>query len=106
MDRTDVDREYDTVGHVAINVANLEQAVHWYTTSFSCEVISRSPKRVILQFANVRVSLVLPSLEPPHIAFCKSDAASFGELTDRGDGAPSTLLSDPTGNIVKLFSTD
>ena len=96
--------ELDSVRHVALSVSNLDSAIEWYQTSFSCEVISRAKTKAVLQFANLRLVLVLPSSEQAHVAFEKTDAASYGELKDRGDGAPSTYVSDACGNLVKLVA--
>ena len=93
----------DEIDHIAINVADIAAAVAWYKTSFSCEVESESATAAVLRFANVRLSLVLPNREQPHVAVEKSDASTYGELRDRADGRRSTYVSDPTGNLVELL---
>jgi catechol 2,3-dioxygenase-like lactoylglutathione lyase family enzyme len=93
----------DPLHHIAISVADVAAAVSWYTTSFKCKVISQDIKKAVLEFSNTTLVLVLPSQEPPHLAFEKNNAEEFGELKSRGDGYQSTYLSDPTGNVVKLL---
>ena len=93
-----------TVHHVAINVANLQSAINWYQTSFNCRLIHQEARQAILQFANLQLNLVLPSQEPPHVAFVKQDAASYGELFPQPLGVMSTCLADSTGNLVELVA--
>ena len=92
----------DTLRHVTLSVANIEDSIAWYTSSFSCEVVSQTARKAVLKFNNVMLVLVLPSSELSHIAFLKDDAETFGELKERGDGIRSTYVSDPSGNLVKL----
>ena len=96
----------DSVHSLAVQVANIDQAVAWYTSSFNCNVIQKEITRAELEFENTKLVLTLPSQEPRYVAFGKDNAESYGTLKDRGDGHPSTYLSDPTGNIVKLIKTN
>jgi catechol 2,3-dioxygenase-like lactoylglutathione lyase family enzyme len=93
----------DEIDHVAVAVADIERSVHWYTTSFSCEVERQEKTYAILRFANMKLVLVLPSQQKWHVGYKKNDAASFGEITERTDGIRSTFVADPTGNIVELI---
>ena len=93
------------VAHVALAVADIGQSVRWYTSSFACSVIIEQKTFALLQFANLKLALVLPSQEPPHLAFLREDALQFGELSRRNDGLLSTYLSDPTGNVVELVAS-
>ena len=90
------------IHHVAIGVADIKKSMKWYMTSFECRVIYESPREAVLQFANIRLSLVLPSHEPPHVAFERDDAATLGELRERNDDIWSTFLADPTGNVIEV----
>lgn len=92
----------DRVNHVTINVADIESAITWYTTSFECEVIKKEQTFAVLQFENIKLELSLPSIERFHVGYDKSDADSFGELREMRDGSRGTYISDPTGNIVEL----
>ncbi|MBL7662630.1 VOC family protein [bacterium] len=92
----------DTIHHIAINVADLKAALNWYTTSYACEVQYQDLQRAVLQFENVKLTLVLPSQEPAHLAFVREDASALGELQERREGWRSTFLSDPTGNIIEI----
>jgi len=91
------------VDHVAVNVVDLEKSIKWYQMSFDCELLSREKTQAVLQFANIRLVLTLPSLEPSHLAYERIDAAALGELRERGEGIRSTFLSDPTGNVVEIM---
>lgn len=92
----------DAVHHVTINVADIPQSVRWYESSFRCELVHQEPRYAILRFANVLLTLALPSAEPPHIAFLRPDAAKFGELRPRVEEIQSTFVADPTGNMVEI----
>lgn len=95
---------FDTIDHVAVTVKDLEQSVTWYTTSFDCSILYRDRTQAILQFSNIKLALVLPSQEPTHVAYFRSDAATLGELRSRADGSRSTFISDPTGNPVEIVA--
>ena len=97
--------ELSVVDHLGITVANIEASVKWYQTSFNCTVLYQDKREAMLQFENVKLSLTLPSYHPAHIAFHKTDAATYGELHKQTDGSLSTLVGDPTGNIVELIAT-
>lgn len=93
----------DSVDHVAILVSDIEQSIRWYLSSFSCDLVEQGNTFAVMQFENVKLVLTLPSIDPPHLALKKSDAQTYGELRTRSDGARSTYVSDPTGNIVELL---
>lgn len=93
----------DEVDHVALAVADIERSVAWYTSSFSCEVEKVENTYAVLRFRNLRLVLVLPSQQRTHVGYLKSDAAAFGEITERTDGILSTFVADPTGNMVELI---
>lgn len=95
--------ELSVVDHLGITVANIEASVKWYQTSFNCVVLYQDKREAMLQFDNVKLSLTLPSYHPAHIAFQKADAATYGELREQADGSRSTLVGDPTGNMVELL---
>lgn len=95
-----------SINHVTICVANIEQAVNWYQSSFSCELTKYEPTFAVLKFANMNLVLSLPSMERPHIGYEKDDAESFGELRDMRDGSLGTYIADPTGNIVELVKIE
>lgn len=97
------DSRLDEIDHVAVNVADIENSVRWYLTSFSCTVERQEKTFAILRFRNLKLVLILPSQQRGHVGYKKTDAASFGEITERTDGIKSTFVADPTGNIVELI---
>lgn len=94
--------ELQAVHHVAINVADIDRALKWYLNSFSCRVLQQEKTFAVLEFANLKLVLCLPSQEPPHLAYTRSDAASFGQLELRADGLRSTFLADVAGNMIEI----
>lgn len=93
----------DSIHHISISVAEIDSAVHWYTTSFQCELLYQEKTKAALRFENITLELSLPSQEPPHLAFVRDDAASLGELRKRTNGTHSTFIADPTGNAVEII---
>ena len=97
-------QQLSCIEHVAICVADVKKAVNWYTTSFNCRIISEEITQAVLEFQNIRLALVLPNQQPPHLALRREDASTLGELRQQRDGELSTFLSDPTGNLVEIMS--
>lgn len=95
-------RSLDCIHHVAIHVSDVAKAVKWYQTSFACELVYSDKTQAVLQFGNIRLALVLPNTDPPHLAFERPDAGTLGELRTRADGLRSTFLADSTGNLVEI----
>ncbi|MCC6221015.1 MAG: VOC family protein [Deltaproteobacteria bacterium] len=105
MIKENCSEKLDQVDHVTIQVADIEKSVQWYCTSFACKPCLQTKTFALLEFSNIKVALTLPSQEPNHLAFIRSNAAEFGELRKRSDGSMGTYLSDPTGNIVELITS-
>ncbi len=97
------EEKLDQIHHLAINVADLEKSIKWYQQSFNCRLIFQAKAQAILEFANVKLTLVLPSAEPLHLAFCRKDAKTLGTLRERVDGVNSTFIADPTGNVIEVI---
>lgn len=95
----------DDLDHVAIAVSDIAEAVDWYTSRFACKVTYQDATWAMLEFANVRLALVVAEQHPPHIAFVRDDAASFGELKPHRDGTASVYIEDCSGNPVEIVTT-
>jgi len=93
----------ESIDHVAIAVQEIEPALDWYRHTFQCEVLYRDPTWALLQFANIKLALVLPSQHPAHLGFFRTDAAEFGPLTPHRDGTMSVYLADPNGNSIEFL---
>jgi catechol 2,3-dioxygenase-like lactoylglutathione lyase family enzyme len=96
----------DRIDHVAVSVPNIAEAVAWYTKTFRCDVVYQDDTWAYLDFANVRLALVIPEQHPPHIGFTSPDAASFGTLKTHRDGTRSTYIKDPAGNFIEIVAAD
>lgn len=90
------------IDHVVIMVADLETSITWYQTSFCCELLYKAKTLAILQFANTKIILSLPSEQRPHLGILKEDANLFGEVSEQTDLCHSTFIADPSGNPVEL----
>lgn len=98
--------ELNAIDHVAVPVTDVRAAVEWYTKTFSCEVKYQDETWALLQFANVRLALVIPEQHPPHIGFVSPDAEKFGALKTHRDGTRSCYVKDPAGNSVEVLAPD
>jgi catechol 2,3-dioxygenase-like lactoylglutathione lyase family enzyme len=96
----------DSVHHVAIAVQDVQSAVDWYRTNFRCKVSYQDDTWAMLDFANLKLALVIPRQHPPHLAFVHPDASHFGTLQTHRDGTRSCYVRDPAGNSVELLGQD
>ena len=92
----------DAIHHVAIRVTDISRAVAWYTSHFTCSVLYRDDTWALLEFANMKVALVLPHQHPAHIALEGPDPAQFGTVRTHRDGVRYVYLTDPFGNTVEI----
>jgi catechol 2,3-dioxygenase-like lactoylglutathione lyase family enzyme len=96
----------DALHHVAIPVRDVAEAVAWYTRTFSCKILYQDATWAFLEFANIKLALVIPEQHPGHIAFTHPEAESFGELKTHRDGTRSVYIHDPAGNPVEILAQD
>ena len=96
----------DNVHHVAVAVQDVRAAVDWYQRNFQCKVSYQDDTWAMLDFANIKLALVVPSQHPPHIAFVHPEAEKFGTLKRHRDGTRSVYVSDPAGNAVEILAQD
>jgi len=96
----------DSIHHVAIAVQDVKGAVAWYTKNFQCKVAYQDDTWAFLEFANLKLALVIPSQHPAHIAFVSPEAEKFGTLKPHRDGTRSCYVTDPAGNSVEIMAQD
>ncbi len=96
----------DALHHVAVSVPDIGQAVDWYTKNFHCKVSYQDPTWAMLEFANLKLALVIPEQHPPHIAFVHPEAEKFGPLKPHRDGTRSVYVRDPAGNSIEIMAQD
>jgi catechol 2,3-dioxygenase-like lactoylglutathione lyase family enzyme len=94
----------DSVDHVAIAVGDIASAVDWYTRTLRCRVSYQDATWAMLEFANIRVALVIAEQHPPHLAFVSRDAERFGPLKPHRDGTRSCYVEDPAGNSIEVLA--
>lgn len=93
----------DSLHHVAIQVKDLSRALQWYTSQFDCRVLYQDDTWAFLEFANIRLALVIPSQHPAHIAIQQDHVTGFGPLKHHRDGTRSVYVTDSEGNAVELI---
>jgi catechol 2,3-dioxygenase-like lactoylglutathione lyase family enzyme len=96
----------DSIHHVAVAVADVPAAVEWYRRHFHCKVSYQDDTWAFLEFANLKLALVVPSQHPPHIGFVHPEAEKFGPLKTHRDGTRSVYVTDPAGNAVEILAQD
>ena len=96
--------DLDSIHHMAIAVTNIREAVEWYVRNFKCGVSYEDETWALLEFANLRLALVLPEQHPPHISFESEQAEKFGPLKTHRDGTRSTYITDPFGNTIEILA--
>mgnify|MGYP007073186028 FL=1 len=58
----------------------------------------------MVEFANLKLALVVPNQHPPHIGLYSDAAERFGKLRPHRDGTRSTYINDPAGNCVEVLA--
>jgi catechol 2,3-dioxygenase-like lactoylglutathione lyase family enzyme len=101
-----VNTRLDSMDHVAIPVQEVQGALDWYKQHFNCDVLYQDETWAMIQFANIKLALVIPAQHPGHLSFISSRAAEFGELKTHRDGTRSLYVTDPAGNSVELLAAD
>ena len=93
----------DKIHHIALQVSDIKEAVNWYKKRFNVKVLYQDNSWGYLEFENVKLAFVLPEQHPNHIAFERTDAEKFGELTPHRDGTASIYIKDPFGNFLEML---
>src|ERR1700693_5210501 len=96
----------DSIHHVAVSVDHIATAVEWYKHNFQCKISYQDETWAMLEFANMKLALVIPSQHPPHVAFVSPEAEKFGTLKPHRDGTRSCYVTDPDGNSVEIMAQD
>jgi catechol 2,3-dioxygenase-like lactoylglutathione lyase family enzyme len=104
--KTNLEAMPDSIDHVAISVKNIAASAAWYQEHFHCEVLYQDDTWAMLQFANIKLALVVEAQHPPHLGFFTPRAAEFGELKLHRDGTRSVYITDPDGNNIEMLPSD
>jgi catechol 2,3-dioxygenase-like lactoylglutathione lyase family enzyme len=96
----------DSIDHFAVPVQDVKSAVEWYTKTFQCRVRYQDETWAMLEFANMKLALVVPQQHPGHVAFVHPEAEKFGTLKPHRDGTRSVYIHDPSGNAVEILAPD
>ncbi len=95
-----------TIDHIAIAVANIQQALQWYRSRFDVQTVYEDATWAMLRFGNIDLALVLHGQHPPHIAIEKDNAQVHGALKAHRDGTASVYVNDPFGNVIELLKSE
>lgn len=95
--------ELSSIHHIAIEVENVDRAIAWYQSHFTCEVMYQDASWGLLKFANISLALVIPEQHPAHLAFLHNNIQQFGEPKTHRDGTRSVYTQDSEGNSVEML---
>lgn len=93
----------DALDHMAIQVQDVQRAVDWYRARFDVRIGYQDDTWALLEFANIRLALVIPQQHPAHLAVWRDDAERFGPLKTHRDGTASIYIKDSEGNCVEIM---
>lgn len=93
----------DRIDHIAITVSDVKKTVEWYRQNFNCSIKYEDETWAYLEFANIKLALVVPGQHPSHLAFIREDAEKYGTLKTHRDGTKSCYVNDPNGNAVEIM---
>ena len=93
------------IDHVALQVANISEAVQWYHNYFAAKCLYIDDSWALLQFDNVKLALVLPNQHENHVAIeVNPEKYPNLEFKQHRDGSNYHYLQDPWGNCVELIN--
>jgi catechol 2,3-dioxygenase-like lactoylglutathione lyase family enzyme len=96
----------DAIDHIAITVKDIKEAIVWYKKHFNCNVTYQDESWAYLEFANIRLAMVVASQHPSHIGLVIENAAKHGAFTSHRDGTRSVYINDPAGNTIEMVDKD
>src|SRR4051794_9299358 len=91
----------DPVHHVAVSVRDVKEAVAWYQSRFACRVSYQDDTWAMLEFANIKLALVVPSQQqgrPVGVGGVRQHQAALGR-PEPPPAAPG--LRQPRGREVR-----
>lgn len=103
MNKDENSKNLDAIDHVAITVTNIQESVSWWQNNFQCQVLYQDETWALMQFANIKLALVMPAEHPAHLSFVRSDAQNFGPPVKHRDGTFSVYSKDPFGNVCEFM---
>jgi catechol 2,3-dioxygenase-like lactoylglutathione lyase family enzyme len=106
MTRHTPETALDSIHHVAVEVKDVKAAVDWYRRNFQCKVSYQDDTWAMLDFANLKMALVIPSQHPAPVACVHPEAERCGPRKPHRDGTRSVYVTDPSGNPVEILAQD
>ena len=93
----------DSIDHIAISVADIDRALKWYMRRFSAKIVYQDDTWAMIEFANVKLALVVEEQHPPHIALSSNYQYPQGKYKTHRDGSVSCYLKDVDDNVLELM---
>ena len=97
-------KHFDQIDHIAIVVSSIKNALKYYINTFKCKTIYSDSSWAILQFDNIKLSLVKEDEHPPHLAIINNLAINDPNSIEHRDGTISKYIKDVDGNHIELIT--
>ena len=93
------------IDHIALQVDDIYEGCEWYCGHFNANVAYFDETWAILEFDNIKLSLILPNQHRNHFAVeVKPENHPNLEFKPHRDGSNYHYLTDPWGNCVELIN--
>ena len=96
----------DIIDHLAVCTDNITKSVAWYKDNFLCGILYQDDSWAMLEFENIKLTLVLPEQHPFHFAILKDDVEKYGVPITHRDGSVSVYIKDRSGNNIEILRYD
>ena len=96
----------DIIDHLAITVKDIKKSAQFYNANFNCTILYQDSTWAILEFANVKLSLVKSSQHPPHFAILDDEIKKDITAKTHRDNSVSKYIKDIDGNFIELLAYD
>ena len=97
----------DIIDHIAIRVADLQEAEKWYSEHLNARITFRDRKYVRLKVKNTNIALIDEAYYPhAHIGVLvesQNDLPEHGQRVEHRDGTIGVYVEDPFGNYIEYI---
>ena len=94
----------DIIDHIAIVVKDIDSSLSFYTKQFGCDILYSDSTCAILQFENIKLSLVSKNQHPAHIAIINDSIINDKNAIKHRDNSISKYIKDYDGNYIELIT--
>lgn len=96
--------EKDIIDHLAITVKDIKNSAQYYSSNFNCKVLYQDSTWAMLEFSNVKLSLVKSNQHPAHFAILNDDIKKDKTAKIHRDNSVSKYIKDIDGNYIEIIA--